>query len=67
MYVDSFSPGWPTTTRVDQASASVPLLIIPQMLFAGAIIPTAVMPTAVKGLTYLAFSRWGMAGIGSAK
>lgn len=51
---------------VDQASAMTPLLIIPQMLFAGAIIPTIVMPKAVQAITYLAYSRWAMAGTGSA-
>jgi ABC-type multidrug transport system ATPase subunit/ABC-type multidrug transport system permease subunit len=52
--------------REGQASSAVPLLLIPQLLLGGAIIPTAVMPGFIKGVSVLAFSRWGMAGIGSA-
>ena len=34
---------------VDQATGVVPLLLIPQLLFAGALIPLARMPQAVRG------------------
>jgi hypothetical protein len=44
----------------------VPLLLIPQLLFAGAIIPTGVMPPAVRALSELTFARWALAGIGHA-
>jgi ABC-type multidrug transport system ATPase subunit/ABC-type multidrug transport system permease subunit len=50
----------------DQASSAVPLLLIPQLLFAGAIIPTGVMPPAVRALSELTFARWALAGIGHA-
>jgi ABC-type multidrug transport system ATPase subunit/ABC-type multidrug transport system permease subunit len=48
----------------DQASSTVPLLLIPQLLFAGAIIPTSVMPGPVRVLSDLTFSRWALAGLG---
>jgi len=50
----------------DQASSAVPLLLIPQLLFAGAIIPTAVMPPPIRVLSDLTFSRWALAGLGHA-
>jgi ABC-type multidrug transport system ATPase subunit/ABC-type multidrug transport system permease subunit len=48
----------------DQASSTVPLLLIPQLLFAGAIIPTSIMPGPVRVLSELTFSRWALAGLG---
>lgn len=48
----------------DQASSTVPLLLIPQLLFAGAIIPTSIMPAPVRVLSELTFSRWALAGLG---
>lgn len=50
----------------DQASSAVPLLLIPQLLFAGAIIPTAVMPPPIQVLSDLTFARWALAGFGHA-
>lgn len=50
----------------DQASSAVPLLLIPQLLFAGAIIPTAVMPPPIQVLSDLTFARWALAGLGHA-
>jgi len=50
----------------NQASSAVPLLLIPQLLFAGAIIPTAVMPPPIQVLSDLTFSRWALAGLGHA-
>ena len=47
-----------------QAAASVPLLLIPQLLFAGAIVPVAVMPPIVSLIPNLMIARWGLAGIG---
>ena len=49
-----------------QAAASVPLLLIPQLLFAGAIVPVAVMPPVVDLIPNLMIARWGLAGIGEA-
>ena len=49
-----------------QAAASVPLLLIPQILFAGAVVPVAVMPPVVSLIPNLMIARWGLAGIGEA-
>ncbi len=51
---------------VDQAAGAVPLLLMPQLLFAGALIPLAQMPSAVAGLANLTYARWSYAGLGSA-
>ena len=50
----------------DQASSAVPLLLLPQLLFAGAIIPVSVMPFGVQVLSQLTYSRWAVAGAGNA-
>jgi ABC-type multidrug transport system ATPase subunit/ABC-type multidrug transport system permease subunit len=50
----------------DQAIALVPLLLIPQLLFAGAIVPNAQMPSAVRALSDITFARWALAGLGNA-
>ncbi len=48
----------------DQATSSVPLVLIPQLLLAGAVIPVAKMIGAMKALSLLALSRWSFAGLG---
>jgi ABC-type multidrug transport system ATPase subunit len=50
----------------DQASSAVPLLFVPQLLFAGAIIPTALMSPPVQALANLTYSRWTLGGLGGA-
>ncbi|MBA2346933.1 MAG: ATP-binding cassette domain-containing protein [Solirubrobacterales bacterium] len=50
----------------DQASSAVPLLLLPQLLFAGAIIPTSVMPFPIQVLSQLTYSRWAVVGNGNA-
>lgn len=50
----------------DQASSAVPLLLLPQLLFAGAIIPTGVMPFPIQVLSQLTYSRWAVVGNGHA-
>ncbi len=50
----------------DQASSAVPLLLIPQLLFAGAIIPNSIMPVPIQDVSYIVFARWGLAGMGNA-
>lgn len=50
----------------DQATSSVPLVLIPQLLLAGAVIPVAKMIGAMKALSLLALSRWSFAGLGHA-
>lgn len=51
---------------VDQATGVVPLMLIPQLLFAGALIPLGRMPRAVEALAQLTYARWAFAGMGSA-
>jgi ABC transport system ATP-binding/permease protein len=51
---------------VDQATSFVPLLLIPQLLFAGALISVSAMPAGIKPLSTLVFARWSFAGAGQA-
>jgi ABC-type multidrug transport system permease subunit len=51
---------------VDQAAGALPLLLMPQLLFAGGLIPTAQMPGAVRALSNIIYARWSYAGLGSA-
>jgi len=51
---------------VDQAAGALPLLLMPQLLFAGGLIPTAQMPGAVRAFSNLIYARWAYAGLGSA-
>lgn len=41
------------------------VMLIPQLLFAGAIIPVAAMPGVVDAISNLTFTRWGLVGLGS--
>jgi ABC transport system ATP-binding/permease protein len=50
----------------DQATSFIPLALIPQLLFAGAIVPVEKMGAAVAGLSNVVYSRWSFAGLGSA-
>ena len=50
----------------EQASSILPLILIPQLLFAGAIVPVAAMSNAVASLSALVFSQWSFAGVGTA-
>ena len=50
----------------DQATSFIPLTLIPQLLFAGAVVPVARMAEPIASLSYLVPSRWALAGIGSA-
>ncbi len=51
---------------VDQATSLIPLLLIPQLLFGGALVPFARMAPPIKGLADLMVSRWAFAGAGHA-
>jgi ABC-type multidrug transport system ATPase subunit len=51
---------------VDQAAGAIPLLLIPQLLLAGGLIPLAQMPGPVAAVANLAYARWAYAGLGSA-
>jgi len=50
----------------DQATSVIPLVLIPQLLFAGAIVAVARMNDVMAVLSIGAFSRWSLAGTGSA-
>ncbi len=49
----------------DQATSSVPLMLIPQLLFAGAVIPYATMIAPMKLVANLTISRWALTGLGN--
>jgi ABC-type multidrug transport system ATPase subunit/ABC-type multidrug transport system permease subunit len=51
---------------VDQAAGVVPLLLMPQLLLAGGLIPLAQMPGIVASLSNIIYARWSYAGLGSA-
>jgi ABC-type multidrug transport system ATPase subunit len=50
----------------DQATSFLPLALIPQLLFAGAIVSVKSMGQPVKALADVVFARWSFAGTGSA-
>ena len=49
----------------DQATSFIPLTLIPQLLFAGAIVPVAQMVEPVASISYVVPARWALAGVGS--
>lgn len=49
---------------VDQSTSLIPLLLIPQLLFGGALVPLARMAAPIKALADLMVSRWAFAGVG---
>jgi ABC-type multidrug transport system permease subunit len=51
---------------VDQAAGAIPLLLIPQLLLAGGLIPLAQLPGFVAAISNLVYARWAYAGLGSA-
>jgi ABC transport system ATP-binding/permease protein len=50
----------------DQATSFIPLSLVPQLFFAGAIVGVEKMGPAVAALSKLAFSQWAFAGSGTA-
>jgi hypothetical protein len=44
----------------------IPLAVIPQLLFAGAIVPLARMAEPARALADAVFSQWALAGLGTA-
>ncbi len=54
---------WATTA--DQATSTVPLVIIPQLLFAGALFPYHQLAAPLKLVANLMMSRWALTGTGS--
>jgi ABC-type multidrug transport system ATPase subunit len=51
---------------VDQAAGAIPVLLIPQLLLAGGLIPLAQMPRVVSAIADITYARWAYAGLGSA-
>lgn len=51
---------------VDQAAGAVPLLLMPQLLLAGGLIPLAQMPPIMSAIANVVYARWAYAGFGSA-
>lgn len=49
---------------VDQATSLIPLLLIPLLLFGGALVPLARMAAPIKTFADLMVSRWAFAGVG---
>jgi ABC transport system ATP-binding/permease protein len=49
-----------------QATSLIPLAVIPQLLFAGAIVPLARMAEPARVLADAVFSQWALAGLGTA-
>jgi ABC-type multidrug transport system ATPase subunit/pSer/pThr/pTyr-binding forkhead associated (FHA) protein/ABC-type multidrug transport system permease subunit len=54
------------STSEDQATAIIPLLLVPQLLFGGAIVQHKDMTSIVRFLSVLVPSRWGFAAAGHA-
>jgi ABC transport system ATP-binding/permease protein len=50
----------------EQATTLIPLAVIPQLLFAGAIVPLARMAEPAKVLADAIFTQWALAGLGTA-
>jgi energy-coupling factor transporter ATP-binding protein EcfA2 len=50
----------------NQAVSLIPLALIPQLLFAGQIVPYASMAPILKTLSFAVFARWSFAGAGHA-
>jgi ABC-type multidrug transport system ATPase subunit/ABC-type multidrug transport system permease subunit len=50
----------------DQAASYIPLLLVPQLLFAGAIVPLTKMGAALEALSAVVPSRWAFAALGTA-
>jgi ABC-type multidrug transport system ATPase subunit len=49
-----------------QATTVLPLVVIPQLLLAGALIPPSQMIAPIKALSDITLARWALAGIGGA-
>ena len=50
----------------DQATSFIPLVLIPQLLFAGAVVPVEQMNGFVSAISKLVYSQWTFAGLGGA-
>jgi ABC transport system ATP-binding/permease protein len=50
----------------EQATSLIPLVLIPQLLFGGAVVPVKEMSDLIAGLSKLVFGQWAFAGLGTA-
>jgi hypothetical protein len=50
----------------EQATSFIPLVLIPQLLFGGAIVPVISMSAPLDTLAAAVFARWSFAGVGTA-
>jgi ABC-type multidrug transport system ATPase subunit/ABC-type multidrug transport system permease subunit len=50
----------------DQAASFLPLILLPQLLFAGAIVTTKDLGKPIQLLSHLVGAQWGFAGVGNA-
>jgi hypothetical protein len=50
---------------VDQAAGVVPLVLLPQLIFAGDVVPLHRMPGVASAVAQLTYSRWAYAAMGS--
>jgi ABC-type multidrug transport system ATPase subunit len=50
----------------DQAASFLPLILLPQLLFAGAIVTTKDLGKPIQLLSHLIAAQWGFAGVGNA-
>jgi ABC-type multidrug transport system ATPase subunit/ABC-type multidrug transport system permease subunit len=50
----------------EQATSLIPLVLIPQLLFGGAIVPVATMSAPLDKLSGIVYAQWSYAGIGTA-
>jgi ABC-type multidrug transport system ATPase subunit/ABC-type multidrug transport system permease subunit len=50
----------------NQATSFLPLILLPQLLFAGAIVTTKDLGQPIQWLSHLIASQWGFAGVGNA-
>jgi ABC-type multidrug transport system ATPase subunit len=48
----------------DQATSYIPLVLLPQLLFGGAVVPTAQLSGLMSLVSHLAAAQWAFAGIG---
>ena len=50
----------------NQATSFIPLALIPELLFAGQIVPLKDMPGFLRAVSDIIFSRWALQGVGTA-
>ena len=50
----------------DQATSYIPLVLLPQLLFGGAVVPTAQLSGFIAAISHLAAAQWGFAAAGHA-